>query len=207
MKFLFDLDGTVTQQETLPIIARHFGAEGDMAKLTEQAVSGAVPYEQSLRNRVMMLRGCSVKEVAKLLASVPLYEKIYQFISEHKAQCAVVTSNIDCWCSSLIQRLGCQGFCSQAITCDDKLVEIASIIKKELIVDHFKEQGETVVFIGDGHNDLQAMQHAHIAIAAGLSNPPAPSLIPIAHHIAKDQQSLYNTLINLTFFCNSRDIL
>ena len=206
MKFLFDLDGTVTQQETLPIIARHFGAEGDMAQLTEQAVSGAVPYEQSLRNRVMMLRDCSVKEVAKLLASVPLYEKIYQFISEHKAQCAVVTSNIDCWCSSLIQRLGCQGFCSQAITCDDKLVEIASIIKKELIVDHFKEQGETVVFIGDGHNDLQAMQNAHIAIAAGLSNPPAPCLIPIANHIAKDQQSLYNTLINLTFFA-VRDIL
>ncbi len=205
MKFLFDLDGTVTQQETLPIIARHFGAEGDMAQLTEQAVSGAVPYEQSLRNRVMMLRDCSVKEVAKLLASVPLYEKIYHFISEHKAQCAVVTSNIDCWCSSLIQRLGCQGFCSQAITCDDKLVEIASIIKKELIVDHFKEQGETVVFIGDGHNDLQAMQNAHIAIAAGLSGPPAPSLIPIAHHIAKDQQSLYNTLINLTFFA-VRDI-
>ncbi len=205
MKFLFDLDGTVTQQETLPIIARHFGAEGDMAKLTEQAVSGAVPYEQSLRNRVMMLRGCSVKEVAKLLASVPLYEKIYQFISEHKAQCAVVTSNIDCWCSSLIQRLGCQGFCSQAITCDDKLVEIASIIKKELIVDHFKEQGETVVFIGDGNNDLQAMQNAHIAIAVGLSNPPASSLISIAHHIAKDQQSLYNTLINLTFFA-VRDI-
>ena len=199
MKFLFDLDGTVTQQETLPIIARHFGAEGDMAQLTEQAVRGAVPYEQSLRNRVMMLRDCSVKEVAKLLASVPLYEKIYQFISEHKAQCAVVTSNIDCWCSSLIQRLGCQGFCSQAITCDDKLVEIASIIKKELIVDHFKEQGETVVFIGDGNNDLQAMQNAHIAIAAGLSNPPAPCLIPIANHIAKDQQSLYNTLINLTY--------
>lgn len=176
-----------------------------MAQLTEQAVRGAVPYEQSLRNRVMMLQDCSVKEVAKLLASVPLYEKIYQFISEHKAQCAVVTSNLDCWCSSLIQRLGCQGFCSQAITCDDRVVEIASIIKKELIVNHFKEQGETVVFVGDGHNDLQAMQHAHIAIAAGLSNPPAPCLIPIANHIAKDQQSLYNTLINLTFFA-VRDI-
>ena len=203
MKFLFDLDGTVTQQETLPIIARHFGAEADMVQLTEQAVSGAVPYEQSLRNRVMMLRDCSVREVAQLLASVPFYEKIYQFISEHKAQCAVVTSNLDCWCSSLISRLGCQGFCSQAITCDDRVVEIASIIKKELIVDHFKEQGETVVFIGDGNNDLQAMQHAHIAIAAGLSNPPAPCLIPIANHITKDQQSLYNTLINLTFFCSS----
>ena len=78
------------------------------------------------------------------------------------------------------------------------MVEIAGIIKKELIVDHFKDQGETVVFVGDGHNDLQAMQHAHIAIAAGLSNPPAPSLIPIAHHIAKTPQSLYNILITLT---------
>ena len=199
MKFLFDLDGTVTQQETLPIIARHFGAEGDMAQLTEQAVSGEVPYEESLRNRVMMLRDCSVRDVAQLLASVPLYEKIYQFISEHKAQCAVVTSNLDCWCSSLIQRLGCQGFCSQAITCDDRVVEIASIIKKELIVNHFKEQGETVVFVGDGHNDLQAMQHAHIAIAAGLSSPPAPSLNTIADYVVKEQKTLYDLLNYCTF--------
>ena len=170
-----------------------------MAQLTEQAVSGEVPYEESLRNRVMMLRDCSVRDVAQLLASVPLYEKIYQFISEHKAQCAVVTSNIDCWCSSLIQRLGCQGFCSQAITCDDRVVEIASIIKKELIVNHFKEQGETVVFVGDGHNDLQAMQHAHIAIAAGLSSPPAPSLNTIADYVVKEQKTLYDLLNYCTF--------
>jgi len=197
MKFLFDLDGTVTQQETLPIIARHFGVDAPMARLTEQAVSGAVPYEQSLRNRVMMLRDCSVREVALLLASVPLHEFVGKFIAEHSANCAVVTSNLDCWCSSLIQRLGCQGFCSQAITCDDKLVKIASIIKKERIVEHFKEQGETVVFVGDGHNDLQAMQHAHIAIATGLAHPPAPSLIPIAHYIANNQQSLHNLLTTL----------
>lgn len=27
MKFLFDLDGTVTSKETLPIIAEHFGVQ------------------------------------------------------------------------------------------------------------------------------------------------------------------------------------
>lgn len=197
MKFLFDLDGTVTQQETLPIIASHFGVDADMARLTEQAVRGAVPYEKSLRNRVMMLRDCSVREVAQLLASVPLHELVGKFIAEHSANCAVVTSNLDCWCSLLIERLGCQGFCSQAITHDDKVVDIASVIKKENIVEHFKTQGETVVFVGDGHNDLQAMQHAHIAIATSLSHPPAPSLLPIAHHVAKDQQSLYHLLTTL----------
>lgn len=197
MKFLFDLDGTVTQKETLPIIAKHFGVEVNMALLTDQAVKGSVSYEQSLIERAMMLRGCSIKEVVQLLASVPLFSLVYRFITEHSAKCAVVTSNLDCWCSLLIQRLGCQGFCSQAITCDDMVVEIASVIKKELIVDHFKEQGETVVFVGDGHNDLQAMQHADIAIAAALSHPPAPSLLHVAHHVANDQQSLYNILINL----------
>lgn len=34
MKFLFDLDGTVTSKETLPIIAEHFGVQDQIAELT-----------------------------------------------------------------------------------------------------------------------------------------------------------------------------
>mgnify|MGYP006988874619 CR=1 FL=1 len=36
MIFLFDLDGTVTQQETLPIIASHFGVKCKYARKNKE---------------------------------------------------------------------------------------------------------------------------------------------------------------------------
>ena len=42
MKFLFDLYGTVTSKETLPIIAEHFGVQDQIAELTHHTVQGNV---------------------------------------------------------------------------------------------------------------------------------------------------------------------
>ena len=51
MKFLFDLDGTVTSKETLPIIAEHFGVQDQIAELTHHTVQGNVPFVAScIRN-------------------------------------------------------------------------------------------------------------------------------------------------------------
>ena len=55
MKFLFDLDGTVTSKETLPIIAEHFGVQDQIAELTHHTVQGNVPFVESFIRRVNIL--------------------------------------------------------------------------------------------------------------------------------------------------------
>ena len=47
MKFLFDLDGTVTSEETLPIIANHFNCVEQISELTARTVQGNVPFIES----------------------------------------------------------------------------------------------------------------------------------------------------------------
>ena len=47
IKFIFDLDGTLTKYETIPIIAEHFNIEKDLKKLTELTVSGNIPFMES----------------------------------------------------------------------------------------------------------------------------------------------------------------
>ena len=42
-KFLFDLDGTITKQETLPLIAKAFGVEA-IEGLTKETIAGNVPF-------------------------------------------------------------------------------------------------------------------------------------------------------------------
>ena len=52
IKFIFDLDGTVTSQETLPVIASYFGIQEEISELTKQTVRGNVPFMESFIKRV-----------------------------------------------------------------------------------------------------------------------------------------------------------
>ena len=78
--FVFDLDSTVTKGELLPMIAEHAGMGGEMARLTEAAMSGSVPFEQDFRRRVDLLQGVSLPAAQSIAAQMPLNEKIAGFI-------------------------------------------------------------------------------------------------------------------------------
>ena len=197
MKFLFDLDGTITSQETLPIIANHFQCQEEISELTKRTIAGNVPFIESFIRRVNILGKYSVKETNDLLAQVPLYPELKQFIDAHRADCIIVTGNLTCWCEGLFKKIGCQYYGSSAEIEDDQVIKIKSILHKEEIVDRYKTLGETVVFIGDGNNDLEAMRHANISIAAGLTHNPASSLLAICDYVVFNEQALCRQLRQL----------
>ena len=190
MKFLFDLDGTVTSAETLPIIANHFNCKEEIAELTQRTVQGNIPFIESFIRRVNILGKYSVSETSQLLAEVPLYPEVKEFIDSHRADCIIVTGNLTCWCEGLFKKIGCQCYGSEAEFENDRVVKLKSILRKEQIVDEYKALGETVVFIGDGNNDLEAMRHANISIAAGLTHNPAQSLMAITDYVIFDEYAL-----------------
>ena len=78
MKFLFDLDGTVTSQETLPVIANHFYCQEEIADLTKRTIAGNVPFVESFIRRVSILGKYSVGETSKVLGQVPLYHGLHR---------------------------------------------------------------------------------------------------------------------------------
>lgn len=197
MKFLFDLDGTVTMQETLPIISEHFGCSEQIAELTARTVAGNVPFIESFIRRVNILGRYSVSETNDLLSKVPLYPQIAEFIQKHKEDCIIVTGNLTCWCESLFKKIGCECYGSEAEVEDDKVVKIKSILRKEQIVEKYKALGETVVFVGDGNNDLEAMRMADISIACGLTHNPAQSLLSISDYVVYNESALVRLLKQL----------
>lgn len=197
MKFLFDLDGTVTSQETLPVIANHFHCQEEIADLTKRTVAGNVPFIESFIRRVNILGKYSVDETSKLLGRVPVYPKIKEFIDEHKGDCIIVTGNLTCWCEDLFKKIGCQCYGSEAEIDGDRVVKLKTILRKEDIVDRYRALGETVVFIGDGNNDLEAMRHANISIATGLTHNPAQSLMAICDYVVFNEKALCRQLKQL----------
>ena len=95
MKFLFDLDGTVTSEETVPLISSHFGVESEIHQLTLETVKGNIPFIESFIRRVNILGNLPVDEVAHLLGNASLYTHVAEFIRLHAEDCAIVTGNLD----------------------------------------------------------------------------------------------------------------
>jgi HAD superfamily phosphoserine phosphatase-like hydrolase len=197
MKFLFDLDGTVTSEETLPVIASHFRCQEKIASLTNETVLGNVPFVESFIRRVNILGGYSVAGIRERLAGIPLYPELKRFIDAHREDCAIVTGNLTCWCEGLFQKLGCRCYGSEAQVEDDRVVRLKRILRKEDIVDLYHRSGEEVVFIGDGHNDLEAMRRADVGIAVGMTHNPAGSLLEICDYVVFDEKALCRQLRQL----------
>ena len=70
IKFIFDLDGTITSEETLPLIAKHFNVQEEIEQLTRETIQGDIPFVESFIRRVFILGKLPVDEVAALLENV-----------------------------------------------------------------------------------------------------------------------------------------
>lgn len=197
VKFIFDLDGTVTSQETLPLIAEHFGVQEEISELTRQTIRGNVPFVESFIKRVHILGRLPVSEINSLLENVPLYPQLHRFITANPDKCAIATGNLSCWVEKLSARIGCTAFCSDADVKDDKITRLNTILRKENVVQRYRSEGCEVVYIGDGNNDLEAMRLADIAIADGVTHDPAMSILGVADYVIYTEEALCRQLNQL----------
>ncbi|MDR2781953.1 MAG: HAD-IB family phosphatase [Holosporaceae bacterium] len=196
-RFVFDLDGTVTSEETLPLIAMHFGVTAQIASLTEETMYGNMPFIESFIRRVNILGKLPIDQISDLFSTVPVYSKVVEFIREHRDNCVVATGNLGFWIDKLMEKVGCLYYCSDGQVRDNGVEKLTYILKKENIVDMYKNNGEKVVFIGDGNNDFEAMRRADISIASGLTHKPAKSVLSAANYLIFSEEALCRLLNQL----------
>ena len=196
-QFIFDLDGTVTSQETLPLISKKFNIQDKIDSLTIETVKGNIPFIESFIRRVYILGELPIDEVSNLLENVEVYKNVVKFINEHKNNCVVATGNLECWIKKLSQKIGCCCYCSDGIIENNKVVKLTSILKKENLVRRYQSEGQKVVFIGDGNNDVEAMRLADVSIASGLTHMPANGVLSVADYLVLNEEGLCRQLNQL----------
>jgi len=196
-RFIFDLDGTVTSEETLPKIAAYFGVVEKIAELTRQTMYGDIPFVESFIRRVGILGKLPVSEINDLLENTPLYPLLHKFIQAHSANCVIATGNIENWVEKLVAKVGCKSYCSRIELLDNTVKKLTFILKKEEVVKEYQERGERVVYIGDGNNDMEAMRLADVAIACGVTHYPAKSVLTVADYLVFEEASLCRLLNQL----------
>ena len=195
---MFDLDGTVTACETLPLIAANLGVENEISALTAKTVRGDVPFVEGFITRVNILKEYSVERIADIVATAPLHGAIVNYIRRHKDNCLLVTGNLDCWITKLASKVGCACVASMTLCSDDRVQKILRIVDKSDVVREYQEKGFCVVFVGEGNNDAEAIRSADIGIAFGKVHWPSPSAMQFATHAIFDEDELCRFLRQLS---------
>ena len=194
IKFIFDLDGTLTKCETLPMIARHFGLGSDIGEITRHTVSGELDFQESFTRRVAVLGCIPAQKVSDLLEQVELYPGLLDFIHRHREHCTIATGNLDCWIGGLAEKLGCVCYTSKGRKNSSGAVEVDSILDKRALVERYLSEGFKVIFIGDGDNDAEAMKAADIALGAGMTHAVAPRALTACQEVFSQEEKLCETL-------------
>lgn len=192
--FAFDLDGTVTKVETLPVLAAELDLVEAMRLLTELTLSGQIPFEQSFRLRYFILRNIPLKKIQEIMDGVELDEEIAAFIRANKENCAVVTGNLDCWIEPIVAKLGCKSFSSISEVDAKNLPSLKKILDKGAAIRELKKFSDKVIAIGDSFNDVPMFEEADISIAYGGVHKPVRPAISVSDYVVFDGGALCKLL-------------
>ena len=193
--FFFDLDGTITAQELLPLIAEAAGLIDQIQTLTDLTISGKIPFVESFQHRVNILKSVPVSTVREVVEGARLHPHIVSFIKDNSERCFVVTGNLDVWISGLCERLGCRYFTSKArIDSNNEVAGVEYVLEKFHIANSFSSP---FIAIGEGHNDAEMIRNAQVGIAFGGVHMPASSVLECASHCVFEEESLCRLLKRL----------
>lgn len=194
--FTFDLDGTVSMEELLPLIAKELGLEEELGLLTKLTLDGTLSFEASFRLRFHILRSIPVETVQRISTKIPLHPAIEAFITSNCRRCAVVTGNLDVWTKPFMQRLGCTFYTSTSAVVNGQLT-LKSVLDKGEVIRGIAAHHKRIVAVGDSFNDMSMFEEADIGVAYGGVHDPVPQLVQTADYIVYDGDALCHLLNTL----------
>lgn len=197
--YCFDLDGTLTRQELLPLIASSVGLEDEISALTQATIEGLLPFDKSFKLRVRLLRDARLDWIhAALDQHVEFEPAILDFILRHADQSFVVTGNLDLWVRPVLDKLGIRSFTSVARLCPQGQLEgVESILHKGDAVSSLRSCFERIVAVGEGMNDVAMFEAADWRIAYGGVHAPNKELVKLSDFVTYDGKALCRLLSTL----------
>lgn len=193
-KYAFDLDGTVTKIETLPLLAGELGLSEEMELLTSLTLAGDIPFAKSFNLRYLVLRNIPAERIREIMQTVQLDEDIAAFIRANKDDCYIVTGNLDCWVAPIIEKLGCRCYCSTSGVDTAGKPVLKNILDKSLAIRQIKLSADKVVAVGESFNDVPMFEEADISVAYGGVHRPIDTAISVSDYVVFDGGALCRLL-------------
>ncbi|MEK7691613.1 MAG: phosphoserine phosphatase SerB [Bdellovibrionota bacterium] len=175
---VLDMDSTLIQSEIIDELAREVGAYEAVAKITREAMSGGLPFDESLRKRCAHLAGLKLDQLEAVYQRTELTpgaEQMIRVLKKVGYKVALISGGFTFVADRLRDRLGLD-YCyanqleiqSGKVT-GNVIPPIVNAQRKSDLLDVIAQQErihlEQVVAVGDGANDLLMLQKAGLGIA------------------------------------------
>ena len=175
---VMDMDSTLIPLEFIDEIAKAYGVADEVSAVTERAMRGEMDYDESLRQRLGLLKGLEASVVEDMAAKLPLTEGAETLIRVLKRlgyRTAVISGGFSVATEALKKRLGMDHAYSNVLEVEDgKLTGrvVGQVVngarKAELLQTLADEEGillDQVIAVGDGANDILMLERAGLGIA------------------------------------------
>jgi phosphoserine phosphatase len=175
---VLDMDSTLIQIEVIDELARAAGVGVEVARITERAMQGEMDYDESLRQRVGLLKGLDVGALDRIAAELPLTagaETLIRVLKRLGYRIAVISGGFSRAADALKKRLDIDyAFSNNLEVAGGKLTGkvVGPIVnaqrKAELLELIAQLEGvllDQVIAVGDGANDLLMLERAGLGIA------------------------------------------
>ncbi|MBL0849267.1 MAG: phosphoserine phosphatase SerB [Candidatus Liberibacter ctenarytainae] len=174
-----DMDSTMIQQECIDELADTIGIKEKMSYITSQAMNGEISFEDSLRERVFLLKGISLQVIDSIVhKSITYHPGGYELVNTMKKNGAftiLVSSGFTVFARVISQKLGFNRYYANILMKkNQKLLgkvqePILDGIKKATILLETTKildiNPEDVIAVGDGNNDLDMIKIAGYGVA------------------------------------------
>ncbi|OSI11748.1 phosphoserine phosphatase SerB [Neisseria canis] len=174
-----DMDSTLITIECIDEIAAGVGLKNQVAAITERSMRGELDFEQSLRERVGLLKGLQehvLQEVYdQVLQLSPGAEYLLAECKKHDVKFMLVSGGFTFFTDRLKKRLGLDYAYANQLSSENSILNgqlngriIDAKAKADLLTEHRNALGLEawqVVAVGDGANDIPMLEAAGIGIA------------------------------------------
>ncbi len=174
----FDMDSTLVDMEIIDEMARRGGVEREVARITEKAMRGDFDFEESLIQRVALLKGLSLSHLRDIRDALPLSEGVEELATTLKwlgYRLGVVTGGFDFFSDHLKKKMGFDFAYANQLEIKDGILtgrvigKIVDAGQKAMIVSRVScDLGipmDQIVVLGDGANDALMLGQAGLGIA------------------------------------------
>jgi phosphoserine phosphatase len=174
----FDMDSTLVDMEGIDEMARKAGVHREVARITDKAMRGDYDFEESLRQRVAMLRGLTLDEVMEIKNQMTLSPGTEELLTTLKwlgFKLGIVSGGFDIFTESLKERFRLDFAYANRLEIKNGALtgklrgDIIDAAQKARILNQVAcDNGiplDQVVAIGDGANDSLMLAQAGLGIA------------------------------------------
>ena len=174
----FDMDSTLIDMELINEMAHRAGVYREVARITEKAMRGEFDFEESLIQRVALIKGLNVAELTEIRDKMRLSQGVEDLVATLKwlgYKLGVVTSGFNFFSDYLKEKLGFDFAFANSLEIKNGALtgrvqgQIIDAAQKARIVNQTScDQGillDQTVAVGDGANDALMLGQAGLGIA------------------------------------------